>query len=100
MKKEPANHCLKSRGLPISRGVPTTGPLTGTVATATHEIPFQIGQQRLKALQGKSLRISPNLRHNRTMQVGGTTRPPAMSQPLMEFPNRITKPGELERSKV
>ena len=100
MKKEPANHCLKSRGLPISRWVPTAGPLTSTVATTTHEIPFQLGQQRLKALQGKSLRISPYLRHNRPMQIGGTTRPPAVSQPLMEFPHRITEPGKLERSKV
>ena len=96
MKIEPAHHCLKSRGLSISRRVTTAGTLTGTVAATTHQIAFKLIQPRLKSLQRKRLSIRTNLRNNRAMQLGCPARTAAMAKALMQFPDSITEPGELE----
>ena len=100
MKIEPANHCLKSRGLSIGRRVSTAGTLAGTVAATTHQIAFKIVQPGLKSLQRLSLSIGANLSDNRAMQLGYPARTAAMAKALMQFPDSITKPGELEGTQV
>ena len=96
MKIEPAHHCLKSCGPSIGRRVSTSGTLAGTVAATTHQIDFEIVQPGLQSFQGKSLSIRTNLSNNRTVQISRTAWTAAMAQALMQFPDSISEPGELE----
>ena len=100
MKIEPANHCLKSCGLPIGSGVATARPPPGAVAAATDQIGFKLRQDGAKSLQGESLRIRPDLGDNRPVQIRRPSWTSAMAKSLMQFPDGITEPGKLEGTKI
>ena len=100
VQKQPANHCLKPRGLAIGRWVSTPGTPPRTVAPTTHQISFLVSEQGLKSSESSGLGISPDLSHHRFVQVLGSTGLPAMPQTLMQFPDGIPEPGELERTKI
>ena len=100
VKKQPANHCLKPCGLSIGRGVSTPGATSCSVAATTHEILLFVGEPGLQPLESCCLGISPDLRHHSAVQILGPSCLPAMTQTLMQFPDGISKPGELQRSEI
>ena len=55
-------------------------------------------KERLKLLESPGLSIGTDLIHNRTMQNICAAGAAAMTQALMQLPDRIAQPGELERT--
>ena len=53
---------------------------------------------RDRLLESTGLSISTDLIHNRTVQNIGTTGTAAVTQALMQLPDRIPQPGQLERT--
>ena len=98
VQKQPANHCLKSCRHSINRGIAAPRAATGTVATSTHQVELMVIKQRLKLLESPGLSIGTDLIHNRTMQNICAAGAAAMTQALMQLPDRIAQPGELERT--
>ncbi len=95
-QKEPSQHRLKSRGLPISRRVAPTRAGTGPIAAAAHLVTLLDGQQRLQPCQGTGLGLRLHLSHHGPVQVSTTAGPAAMTQALVQFPDRVTEPGQLQ----
>ena len=98
VQKQPAHHCLKSCRHSINRCIAAPGATTGAVPTTTHQVELTVIQQRLKLLESTGLSISTDLIHNRTVQNIGTTWTAAVTQALMQLPDRIPQPGKLERT--
>jgi len=99
-QKEPSQHRLKSRGLPIQGSIAAAGPRSGPVAAAAHLFPLLRLQPGIELLQGMGLGLSLDLRHRGPMEVAGTARMAAKAQPLMQIPDRITEPGQLQGPEV
>ncbi len=95
-QKEPSQHRLKSRGLPIPTRFGGAGTPAGPVAAAADLLPLAVEQQRLEHQQGPGLGLRPDFRHHGTVQIPQPGRPPAMAQPLVQLPHRIPEPGKLE----
>jgi hypothetical protein len=100
LQKEPSQHRLKSRGLAIAGRVPTAGSPAGTVAAASHQCLLPGGQQGLQPGEGLSLGFSPHLPHHGAVQISASPRLATLAQALMQFPNGIAEPGELEGAKL
>ena len=100
MQKQPAHHCLKSSGLPIGRCIGIAGTSTSTVSAATHPILLHFVKPGLESFKGKGLSIRPHLSYNGTMKLVGTPRLLATPQTLVQLPNRIAEPGELQWAKL
>ena len=71
-----------------------------TVSAATHPILFHIVKPGLESFKGKGLSIRPHLSHNGTMKLVGTPRLLATPQTLVQLPDRIAEPGELQWAKL
>ena len=95
-QKEPAHHCLKSRGPAIARRITASGAPAGPVAAAAHQFPLLVIQKRLQLLQRPGLGLGPHPGHHRLVQLIGAARLLAVAQPLVQFPDRIPQPGQLE----
>ena len=67
-----------------------------SVAPTAHEIPLLISEPGLEPLKGNRLGISPDLCHHGFVQVLGSPGLPAVPQTLMQFPDSIPEPGELQ----
>ena len=100
VQKQPANHCLKSCGPSINRGVSPAGSTTGTVPPPAHPGQLLFIQQffLLKPGQHCGLSVSTNIRNNSFVQCVGLPRTQPMTQPLVQFPDCIPDPGQLQRS--
>ena len=57
-------------------------------------------KQRLKLLESAGLSIGTDLINNRTMQNISAAGATAVTQALMQLPDRIPQPGELERTEL
>ena len=90
VQKQPANHCLKSRGLAIGRGVTAARTTTGTIAAPTNQIPFLVRQPGVQALQRNRLCISTNFGDNRKVEIFSASGLTAVTKPLMQLPDGIT----------
>jgi len=99
-QKEPAHHCLKSRGLPIGGRIATPGSSPGPVPAPPHPVPLQIVEQRIQPQQCGGLGSGPDFLHNSPVQAVAAAGLTALTQPLMEFPDRIPQPGQLEWAQV
>jgi len=88
-KKEPSQHRLKSRGLPIGGGIPPSGSAPGPIATPAHLLQFLGPQQSLQALQGPGLGLGLDLIDHGTMQVSTASWAGAEAQSLVQLPDRI-----------
>ena len=95
-EKEPSQHRLKSRGLPIGGRLSGPGTATGAVATTPHQVALLAGEQWLQAAQRGRLRLRLHLAHHSPVQVGGTAGAVAVPQALMQLPHGIPQPGKLE----
>jgi hypothetical protein len=99
-QKEPSHHGLKPRGLPIGRRVATTRSAASPVATAPHLLELLRPQQRLQLLQGSGLSLCLHQLHHGAVEIPGAAGAPAVTQPLMQVPDSIPQPGELQGTKV
>jgi hypothetical protein len=95
-QKEPAHQCLKSRGLAIRSRIAAAGTPAGPVATPPHPVPLIIVEQGIQPGQGRGLGPGANLLDNGPVQRVAAPRFPAVTQALMQFPDRIPEPGELQ----
>ena len=95
-KKEPSQHRLKSRGLPIGAGIPPPRSATGPVTTPPHLLQLLGSQQPLEALQGPCLGLSLDLVDHRPMQISTASWAGTVAQTLVEIPDRIAQPGQLQ----
>ena len=100
VEEQPANHCLKSRGPSIHRCLRSPRTPASIVPAATDQILFMRIKKLLllKPLQQAGLGVCPHISHHGTVQGLRTVRAGAMAQPLMQLPDRIPQPGELERT--
>ena len=99
-QKQPPQHRLKSRGLPIQGRIAAPGSAAGPVAATPHQIPLAIAQQGLEPGEGLRLGGGPHPPHHGPVQVLGAARAVALSAPLVQFPNGIPEPGELQGGQV
>ena len=99
-QKQPSQHRLKSRGLPIQARIAATGAAAGAVAATTHQIALPIAQQGFQPLQGLRLGLRTHPPDHGPMQIQRTGRTAAVPLPLMQFPDRIAQPGQLQGGKV
>jgi hypothetical protein len=99
-QKEPSQHRLKSRGLPIGRGIGAARSPGGAVAATAHPIQLRFAKQGLQLLQYLYLGLGLNSRHYGTMHCGRPGRLTALAESLVQFPNRIPQPGKLDRSEL
>jgi hypothetical protein len=100
LQKEPSQHRLKSCGLPIAGRVAAAGSPAGSVATAPHQLLFPGGEQGRQPGKGFRLGLGPHLAHHGTMQIGTTPGLAALAQPLVQFPDGVAKPGELQGAEL
>ena len=100
VQKQPAHHCLKPCGPSIDSRIRTPRTTTCTVATPTDQIKLLIIQEVAIFQPGKEpgLGVSADISHNSPVQLIGPTGPDAMPQPLMQLPDGITNPSELQRT--
>lgn len=96
VEEQPANHCLKPCGLPIDSCISTPWTTTGTVSPPSDQVLFRRIQKGFQALKGLCLRISTHNGDNGLMQSISLPWSAAEPQALMEFPDRITNPGQLQ----
>ena len=99
-QKQPSQHRLKSRGLPIQARIAATGAAAGAVAATPHQIALPIAQQGFQPLQGLRLGLRTHPPDHGPMQIQRTGRTAAVPLPLMQFPDRIAQPGQLQGGKV
>ena len=99
-QKEPSQHRLKSRGLPIEGPITATRPGAGPVATAPDLLPLLRREPRIEPLQGFGLGLGLHRGHHGAMQIGRTAGLAAMAQPLMQIPDGISEPGKLQRPQI
>lgn len=95
-KKEPSQHRLKSRGLPIGGGIPSPGAAAGPIAASSHLLQFLDPQQPLEALQGPRLGLSLDLVDHSPMQISTASWAGTVTQTLVQIPHRIPQPGQLQ----
>jgi len=95
-QKEPSQHRLKSRGLPVAAGFGRPGSAAGLVTAAADLFPFAFAKPRLENPEGPGLGLRPDLRHHGAVQILRAGRPAAMAQALVQLPHRIAEPGQLE----
>ena len=100
VQKQPANHCLKPCGPPINRGLGTARAPTGTVAAPTHPVLFLLVQQLflLKPGQHCGLGIGANVSNNSFVQSIRSSGAKPMPQALVQFPDCIPDPSQLQWS--
>jgi len=99
-QKEPSQHRLKSRGLPIGGSLRAARSAASPVAAATHQIPLLLVQHGVQALESRHLGLGPHNRHHGPVGAGGSGGLPAVEQALVEFPHRIAEPGQLLRTEI
>lgn len=95
-QKEPAHHCLKSRGLAIGRRVAAAGSPASPVASPPHPVPLLVGEQGIQPGKGLGLGPGAHLLHDGPVQGIAAPRLPAVAQALVQFPDRIPEPGQLQ----
>ncbi len=95
-KKEPSQHRLKSRGLPIGAGIPPPRSATGPVTTPPHLLQLLGPQQAIKALQGSGLGLGLHLLDHGPMQISTASWAGTVAQALVKIPHRISQPGQLQ----
>ncbi len=100
VQKQPAQQCFEAGGLAIDRGITSAGTATGPIATAAYELLLLSLKKRLKSQEELRLSIGSHLRYNSPMQVIGTAWVLAMLQALVQLPDGITEPGQLQRAKI
>ena len=99
-QKEPSDHRLKSRGPCIDTGLCRPGPPAGPVPAPADLLPLVGSEPGLETGEGPGLGPGLHVGHHRPVQIPGTGGCAAMAQPLMEFPDRIAQPGQLEGTQV
>ena len=82
-KKEPSQHRLKSRGLPIGAGIPPARSATGPITAPPHLLQLLGSQQATKALQSSRLGLGLHLRHHGPMQISTASWAGTMAQTLV-----------------
>lgn len=100
MKKQPPQQSFEARGLRIDGRISGARSTAGAVAAAPHQLLFRFAQQALQALQGLGLGRGTHGRHHLPMQILGPARLATTDLTVMQFPDSIPKPGELQGTKV
>ena len=98
VQKQPANHCLKPCGPSINSGIGAPGTSACTVAATTHPIKFLVIQEFTVFQPGEEtgLSIGANIGHHSPVQVVRTAWPGTMAQPLVQLPDGIANPSQLQ----
>ena len=98
LQKEPAHHCLKSRGLPIDTRLSFARPPARFVASCAYPLKFFLPQKALllQAIESMGLGISTDVRNDSPMQIGTSAGLPATAHPLVQLPDGISEPGQLK----
>ena len=102
VQKQPAHHCLKPCGPSIHSGISAPRTTACTVVTPTHPIQF-LGIQEFTVFQPAEeprLSISADIGHTSPMEVVRTPGLRSMAQPLMQLPNGISDPSQLQRPQL
>jgi hypothetical protein len=95
-KKEPAHHRLKSCGLTVKGGILVSRSTSRPVASPAHKALLPGSQVGPEPFKGVGLGFRPHPRHHLIVQIVRAARGLAMAKPLVQLPDRIAKPGELE----
>jgi hypothetical protein len=95
-KKEPAHHRLKSCGLSVKGGVLVPGSPSCPVASAPHQALFAGSKVGLEPFQGRCLGFRPHLGHHLVVEIGGSAGGLAALQPLVQLPDGVAQPGQLQ----
>jgi hypothetical protein len=94
-QKQPSQHRLKSRGLPIKGRISTPRAATGPVTAAPHQIQLLGTEAGFKPLEGFGLGRGLHPGDHSPVQIKGPGGLAAVDQALMQLPDRIPQPGEL-----
>lgn len=100
MEKQPAQQSLETGGLGIGGGIGSTRTTAGAVASTADQILLRLAEQSLQTLQGLGLGSGPHGPHNLAVQFMGPGWPTAADLSLMEFPDSIPEPGELQGTEL
>jgi hypothetical protein len=95
LEKEPAHHRLKSRGLPIKGGFLGARAPARPVPPSPHHLHLLRSEMRSELVQGQGLGPSPHPGHHPVVEIGRAARGLAALQTLVEFPHRVSQPGQL-----
>ena len=98
VQKQPANHCLKPCGLPIDSCIGAPGTTTGTVAPSTDQVLLLCVEDWQQSVEGCGLGICANLGHDGFMESVRLARTLTQAKTLMQLPDRISDPGQLQRT--
>lgn len=96
LQKEPAHHCLKSRSPAVAGWITAPGAPARPVAALAHQRTLPVVEQWLEPLQRPGLGLGPHLGHHRLVELIRAAGPVAVPQTLVELPDRISQPGELQ----
>ena len=100
MEKQPAEQGLKTRGLAVGTRIPIARASARPITAAADHVDLALAQQAFQAAQGLCLGTSLDHLHHLGMQKLGLGRQAATQEALVQFPNRIPQPGQLERAQI
>ncbi len=98
-QKQPSQHRLKPRGLPIKGRISAPRTASGPVTAAPHQIKLLGAEAGFEALKGIGLGGGLHPCDHGPVQIDGPGGLAAVEQALMQLPDGIPKPGELLRRK-
>ena len=102
VQKQPAHHCLKSRGPSVRSGISAPRTTACTVAAPTHQIKLLVIEELtvFQPSEKAGLGIGTDIGHYSAMEVVRTPGLRSMAQPLMQLPHGITNPSQLQWSQL
>ncbi len=95
-QKEPAHHRLKSCGLSVRRAVLVSRSTSRPVASTAHQALFTGAQVGPEPFESRGLGFRPHPSHHLIVEIVGAGGGAAMTQPLVQLPDRVSEPGELK----
>jgi hypothetical protein len=95
-QKEPAHHRLKSCGLSVQGTVLVSRSTCRPIASAAHEAFLAGPQVGPEPFESRGLGVRPHPRHHLIVEIVGAAGGLAVAQPLVQLPNGVAEPGELQ----
>ena len=100
VQKQPSQQRFEACGLAVGRGITSPGSSTGPIATPAHKLQLLGLQKWFKLLEELRLGIRTNLGNYSPVEIVGTAWVPTMLQTLVQLPDGITQPGQLQSTKI
>lgn len=98
MEKQPTKQGLKARCLAVGRRITPPRAPASPIAAPAHKISLRISELLIKPRQCQGLGVGTHYLHNLLVQGVGAAWTLTALQAVMQLPDRISQPGQLQRA--